>query len=325
MRVILAHDPCAVNRPQACSKYIPIFMKKHNHTPLHDAAVVNHALCVKFLLESGSDPNIICPLKKYSPLEETMHISYPHKPPIEVAELLLRAGASPNNTWNTELPRTDLLMKMIDSNRNECARILLQYGADIESITTGEVPQEYDCHSKFVSPLDSAVRELNAHAMLLLFLHGSDFKFRKGFYNPLGNEMQSVPHFMLFLILRYIEEPILFDKKNTSLQLMIEDATSAIYIYYICGGDMWTKARDPLGTPDLPQENILELFKRRPELENMLEPLTSKMRELMTRGPMRMRELCRVTIQERLRRKFFTSVNDLGLPKTLVQYLQFQV
>lgn len=327
MRIVLAQNPCAVNQPQGTSKYMFI---AHDHGPLYDAAILHHTLCVKFLLEAGADPNAICPEEKLHPLEAALDSPYEPDEPTEVVELLLRAGGSPNNTWNAERPRTGLLRTVIESNRNDCLRVLLQYGADIEAPISGEMPQGYDnkYYFNFASPLTFAVKHLNAKAMFLLFLHGSDFKFRKGFYNCLrkvGNEMQSIPHFMLFYIERCIAEPIVFNILHTNLEAMIYDATKAIQVYKLCGGNMWTKAKDPQGERYLPEENILQLLKRRPELDQLLAPLTQKMRELMSTGPLRLRDECRLVVQQCMGNNYIKYAHDLGLPKCLEQFLRFEM
>jgi ankyrin repeat protein len=102
------------------------------YTPLMIAVRKRDQPLVRFLLELGADPNRAS--KVCSPLELAVDGDQP-----EIVALLLRAGANPN--WGDAHFSVTPLIQAAEKGRLECARLLVQTGADVnQADSLGRTP-----------------------------------------------------------------------------------------------------------------------------------------------------------------------------------------
>jgi len=140
----------------------------HGKTPLCWAAGGGHVKVAEVLISHGADVN-----------DGSLAFAVAANAP-EMVELLLLKGARPGG---------DPLVQAVEDGNVELARVLIDYGADVDAkgvdMISGE-PGDTDCDKYGETPLGVASRRGCLEVVNMLVEHKADVNLKSRYYYPLG-------------------------------------------------------------------------------------------------------------------------------------------
>ena len=266
---------------------------------LHLAAQEGHSACVEMLLSRGVVVDAALPSHKMTPL------CLAARGHVECCQLLLAAGADPNHEYEDMdlLPKTPL-MTAVEGDYEDCARVLLEHGADTNKAT-------------YTSPLIMVTQFSSRKCLELLLEHGADVNYvDRGRNSALSLAVTKLGYSMS------TREP---ERQFECMKLLLKAGSDVGLLF---NESPCMAFRDPLAPISLEVFKLLLEFEgNRSETRKICLNHESQIKwhEIirLTSSPRSLQHLSRLVIRQTLGYKRLKGIEALPLPFSLKSFLQY--
>lgn len=268
--------------------------------PLHDAVRARHPECVRFLLESGANPDAYDAGTKYTPLGFAILLTHSDCPE-DIVRLLLQNGASTNLDHGNYYGRTAYLEDSITKRWPRVMEMLLEHGCDLEDMIINE-KGEKQLRKTTDPPIIEAIWRQKTEILKLLLLRGASLSFN----DCRGNKI-SIPH------------------KILNFYKSADRALEALRVYREFGGDVLTKKNHLQNSVEYQYRTVFDSLQAKPDkygFKDSTQEFIQELEEIIS-TPLSLQSQCRLTIKHVMGSEYWRKVSLLPLPEDVKKFLLF--